>query len=128
MVRSIELRKREREFLVSLVKENDKKTVARFLDRVNRALGTGLIEKRVGNVLQQKTEAVRCFGTSIVMEETGSTVRDEGVTGDEHRRSVAVSYDQIRRHVVGEEVVGPGGAEMVVNVSNGVPWKMLRVL
>ncbi|GKD84486.1 hypothetical protein Tco_1355640, partial [Tanacetum coccineum] len=54
------------------------KAVARFLDRVNRALGTGLIGKRVGNVLQQKTEAVRCFGTSIVVEETGSTVRDDG--------------------------------------------------
>ncbi|GJT09017.1 protein kinase-like domain, concanavalin A-like lectin/glucanase domain protein [Tanacetum coccineum] len=38
----------------------------------------GLIGKRVGNVLQQKTEAVRCFGTSIVVEETGSTVRDDG--------------------------------------------------
>nr|GEZ49883.1 phospholipase-like protein [Tanacetum cinerariifolium] len=111
------------------------KAVARFLDRVNRALGTGLIGKRVGNVLQQKTEAVRCFGTSIVVEETGSTVRDDGVTGDEHRRSVAVSYGQIRRQVVvqirmaldaaGEEVVGPGGAEMVVNVSNGVPCRDL---
>ncbi|GKC69131.1 hypothetical protein Tco_1115014 [Tanacetum coccineum] len=57
-----------------------------------------LIGKRVGNVLQQKTMAVRCFGTSFVVEETGSTVREEGVTGDEHRRSVvAVSYDQIRR-------------------------------
>ncbi|GKE01662.1 ribonuclease H-like domain-containing protein [Tanacetum coccineum] len=54
------------------------KAVARFLDRVNRALGTGLIGKRVGNVLQQKTEAIRCFGTSIVVEETGSTVRDDG--------------------------------------------------
>ncbi|GKB31474.1 hypothetical protein Tco_0870875 [Tanacetum coccineum] len=38
----------------------------------------GLIGKRVGNVLQQKTEAIRCFGTSIVVEETGSTVRDDG--------------------------------------------------
>ncbi|GJS83913.1 F-box domain containing protein [Tanacetum coccineum] len=54
------------------------KAVAHFLDRVNRALETGLIGKRVGNVLQQKMEAVRCFGTSIVVEETGSTVRDDG--------------------------------------------------
>ncbi|GJY30136.1 putative reverse transcriptase domain-containing protein [Tanacetum coccineum] len=38
----------------------------------NRTLGTGSIGKWVGTVLQRKTETVRCFGTSIVVEETGS--------------------------------------------------------
>ncbi|GKC99481.1 hypothetical protein Tco_1169756 [Tanacetum coccineum] len=65
------------------------KAVARFLDRVNRALGTGVIRKRVGNVLQQKTEAVRCFGTSIVVEEMGSTVTGKmgRLTGSRDKRT-----------------------------------------
>ncbi|GJT90893.1 hypothetical protein Tco_1079738 [Tanacetum coccineum] len=69
---------------------------------------------------------VRCFKTSIVVREMGSTAQDDGVsTGYEHRRSVAVSCDQIRRSnrvaldVAGEEVVGPGGVEMVVKCPTG---------
>nr|GEY17509.1 hypothetical protein [Tanacetum cinerariifolium] len=104
------------------------KAVARFLDRVNRALGTGLVGKRVGNVLQQKTEAVRCFGTSIVVGETESTVLDNGgdrrVLEKQHGVNIMALAVQIGMalDVAGEEVVGPGGAEMVVNVSNGMPW------
>ncbi|GJY08765.1 hypothetical protein Tco_0375819 [Tanacetum coccineum] len=82
------------------------KAVARFLDRVNRALGTGLIRKRVGNVLQQKTEAVRCFGTSIVVEETGSTVRDDG--GDRLKKTVkavARFLDRVNR-ALGTGLIG----------------------
>nr|GEW05113.1 elongation factor G, III-V domain-containing protein [Tanacetum cinerariifolium] len=103
----------------------------------------GLIEKRVGNVLQQQTEAVRCFGTSIVVGEKGSTVLDDGgrLTGsrDKRRGRVEKSSRVLEKQhgvnimalavqigmaldVAGEEVVGPRGAGMVVNVSNGMPW------
>nr|GFB12582.1 hypothetical protein [Tanacetum cinerariifolium] len=108
------------------------KAVARFLNRVNRALGTGLIEKRVGNVLQQKTETVRCFGTSIIVGETGSTVPDDGsdrrVLEKQHGVNIMTLAVQIGMalDVVREEVMGPGGAEMVVNVSNGMPWNVLQ--
>nr|GEX64399.1 asparagine synthetase [glutamine-hydrolyzing] [Tanacetum cinerariifolium] len=85
------------------------KAVARFLDRVNRALGTCqkgwecfTAEDGGGKVFRD----IHCRG------ETGSTVPDDG--GD---RSNRVALD-----VAEEEVVGPGGAEMVVNVSNGMPW------
>nr|GEU92474.1 hypothetical protein [Tanacetum cinerariifolium] len=81
------------------------KAVAYFLDRVNRALGTGLTGKKVRNVLQQKTEAVR-----VLEKQHGVNIMALAV-------KIGMDLD-----VVGEEVVGPGGAEMVVNVSNGVPW------
>nr|GEV18377.1 retrovirus-related Pol polyprotein from transposon TNT 1-94 [Tanacetum cinerariifolium] len=74
------------------------KAVARFLDRVNRALGIGLIGKRVGNVLHRALE------------------KQHGVNIMALAVQIGMALD-----VAGEEVVGPGGAEMVVNMSNGVP-------
>ncbi|GKB77785.1 ATP phosphoribosyltransferase 2, chloroplastic-like protein [Tanacetum coccineum] len=61
--------------------------------RWNKTLGTGLIGKRVGTVLQRKTETLRCFGTSIVVGETGSTVQDD--RGDELETTLDVTEEEV---------------------------------
>ncbi|GJR23456.1 ribonuclease H-like domain-containing protein [Tanacetum coccineum] len=70
--------------------------VACLLGRWNRSrgtekcLGTRLSEdaRGCGFLLIKLTETVRCFGTTVVVGETGSTIQDDGVIVDEHRRSL----------------------------------------
>ncbi|GKC08689.1 hypothetical protein Tco_1000299 [Tanacetum coccineum] len=56
---------------------------------------------------------VRCFGSTIIVGETESTVRDDGVTGDEHRRFVAVSCDEREIWYSKENTVSVGEVQIV---------------
>nr|GEW28077.1 protein kinase, ATP binding site-containing protein [Tanacetum cinerariifolium] len=80
------------------------KAVARFLDRVNRALGTGLIGKGLGMFYSRRRRR------RVLEKQHGVNIMALAV-------QIGMALD-----VAGEEVVDPGGVEMVVNVSNGLPW------
>nr|GFA15718.1 histone deacetylase complex subunit SAP30/SAP30-like protein [Tanacetum cinerariifolium] len=96
------------------------KAVARFLDRVNRALGT----------CQKGWE---CFtaedGGGKVFRDIHCRGGDGRVLEKQHGVNIMALAIQIGMalDVVGEEVVGSGGAEMVVNVlKNGIEVKLQR--
>ncbi|GJZ33388.1 hypothetical protein Tco_0578824 [Tanacetum coccineum] len=105
--------------------------------RQSRTLGTGSIGKWVGTVLQRKTETVRCFGTSIVVEETGSTVlshrKIRRLTGSRDKRTgrVGKSRNVMRKRVLcgdnNSRVVGDFGRKRGRGRKSGKSQKQWRI-
>ena len=49
----------------------------------------------LGLFYSRRRRPIRCFGTTLSCGRRGVPFKMTGVTGDEHRRSVAVSRDQM---------------------------------